>query len=242
MQPAAALSLPHVWRVPDLAREDCVLASGHDALDAQLPGGGWPVGSLVELIQARPEAHVWQLVLPALARATRERDGPIVLVGAPHPPFGPALAAQGLAPERLLWIRTAQDAARLWSAEQALRCADVAGLMAWLPQARPQELRRLHLAARQHRKLLFVLRGLPVLRQASPAPLRLVVEGVEEMQVRIVKRKGPPLEQPLLLPALPARLQALLDSRRGGATTPAPVSVTEPRRRSHVLDRLVTES
>jgi protein ImuA len=167
-----------------------------------------------------------------------------VLVGAPHPPFGPALAAQGLAPDRLLWIRTAQDTARLWAAEQALRCADVAGLVAWLPQARSQELRRLHLAARQHRKLLFVLRGLPVLRQASPAPLRLLVEGVEEMQVRIVKRKGPPLEQPLMLPALPARLQALLDSRRRGAVTaPAPLTTEEqPRRRSHVLDRLVTET
>jgi protein ImuA len=242
MQPAAALAIPHVWRVPDLAREDCVLASGHAVLDRQLPGGGWPLGSLVELIQARPEAHVWQLVMPALAQATREREGPIVLVGAPHPPFGPALAAQGLAADRLLWIRTPKDAARLWAAEQALRCADVAGLVAWLPQARPQELRRLHLAARQHRKLLFVLRGLPVLRQASPAPLRLLVEGVEEMQVRIVKRKGPPLEQPLVLPALPARLQALLDSRRRGVAVPAsplPVPATEPRRRSHVLDRLV---
>lgn len=245
MQPAAALTVPHVWRVPDLAREDCVLASGHAALDRQLPGGGWPVGGLVELIQARPQAHVWQLVLPALAQATRERDGPIVLVGAPHPPFGPALAAQGLAPDRLLWIRTSKDAARLWAAEQALRCADVAGLVAWLPQARPQELRRLHLAARQHRKLLFVLRGLPVLRQASPAPLRLLVEGVEEMQVRIVKRKGPPLEQPLVLPALPARLQALLDSRRRGVAmpaSPAPVPVVTEQRRSHVLDRLVTET
>ena len=242
MQPAAALAVPHVWRVPDLAIEDCVLATGHAALDRQLPGGGWPVGSLVELIQARPEAHVWQLVLPALAQATLERGGPVVLVGAPHPPFGPALSAQGLAPDRLLWIRPAQDAARLWAAEQALRCADVVGLVAWLPQARPQELRRLHLAARRHRKLLFVVRGLPVLRQASPAPLRLVVEeGVEEMQVRIAKRKGPPLEQPLLLPALPARLQALLDSRRRGGVLPTAPLVTEqqPQRRSHVLDRLV---
>ncbi|WP_240788644.1 translesion DNA synthesis-associated protein ImuA [Ramlibacter henchirensis] len=232
------MAVPHVWRVPDLAHEESVLASGHAALDRQLPGGGWPVGSLVELIQARPEAHVWQLVLPALARATSDKAGPVVLVGAPHPPFGPALAAQGLAADRLLWIRTDRAAARLWACEQALRCADVVGLIAWLPQARPQELRRLHLAARQHRKLLFVLRGLPVLQQASPAPLRLVLEGVEELQVRIVKRKGPPLEQPLRLPAMPARLEALLASRRRSVEAPVPVV----ERRSHVLDRLVTEA
>ncbi|KQT10394.1 translesion DNA synthesis-associated protein ImuA [Ramlibacter sp. Leaf400] len=238
MQSAAVLAIPHVWRVPDLAHEESVLASGHPVLDEQLPGGGWPVGSLVELIQARPEAHVWQLVLPALAQATGEKAGPVVLVGAPHPPFGPALAAQGLSAERLLWIRTDKAAARLWASEQALRCADVVGLVAWLPQARAQELRRLHLAARQHRKLLFVLRGLPVLAQASPSPLRLLLEGVEDLQVRIVKRKGPPLEQPLHLPAIPARLQALLNSRRRSVELPVPVI----ERRSHVLDRLVTES
>jgi protein ImuA len=238
MQPAAALAIPHVWRVPDLAHEESVLASGHSALDEQLPGGGWPVGSLIEVMQARPEAHVWQLVLPALAQAVEEKEGPIVLVGSPHPPFGPALAAQGLPADRLLWIRTDREAARLWAAEQALRCADVVGLLAWLPQARPQELRRLHLAARQQRKLLFVLRGMSVLRQASPAPLRLVVEGTEDMLVRIVKRKGPPLEQTLMLPAVPERLRSLLDSRRRGIGVPQPVI----ERRSHVLDRLVTES
>lgn len=244
MQPAADLCVPHVWRVTDLAQEDAVLPSGHPALDGQLPGGGWPHGGLIELIQARPEAHVWQLVLPALARLTAQQGGPVVLVGAPHPPFGPALSAQGLAADRLLWIRTAKAAARLWAAEQALRCADVLGVVAWLPQSTPQELRRLHLAARKHRKLLFVLRGLAVLQQASPAPLRLVLEGVDPMQVRIAKRKGPPLEQPIVLPAMPARLQALLASRRRAAqAAPAetPVPATQERR-SHVLDRLVTEA
>ncbi|HYD76931.1 translesion DNA synthesis-associated protein ImuA [Ramlibacter sp.] len=238
MQPAAALAVPDVWRVQDLAPEACALPSGHAALDRQLPGGGWPVGSLVELIEPRPHRPVWQLVLPALARLTREQPGPVALVGAPHPPFGPALAAQGLAADRLLWIRTDAAAARLWAAEQALRCADVLGLLAWLPQARPQELRRLHLAARRHRKLLFVLRGPDAQRQASPAPLRLLLDGVDELQLRILKRKGPPLDEPIALPALPARLQALLDSRRRGAPG-APIPQPE-HRRSHVLDRLVT--
>ncbi|WBY01504.1 translesion DNA synthesis-associated protein ImuA [Ramlibacter tataouinensis] len=238
MQPAAALAVPDVWRVQDLALQAGARPSGHEALDRHLPGGGWPLGSLIELIQARPQAPVWQLVLPALAQLTREQPGPIALVGAPHPPFGPALAAQGLPADRLLWIRTDAAAARLWAAEQALRCADVAGLLAWLPQVRSQDLRRLHLAAGRHRKLLFVLRSLDAQQQASPAPLRLRLEGVDELQVRIVKRKGPPLEEPILLPAMPARLQALLASRQQRAA-PAPTSQPDPRR-SHVLDRLVT--
>jgi protein ImuA len=64
----------------------------------------------------------------------------------------------------------------------------------------------------------------------------LLLQGSEQMQVRIVKRRGPPMDQPLLLPALPARLQALLASRR---RTPVEVPATPEPRRSHVLDRLV---
>jgi protein ImuA len=236
MQSAADIAVPHVWRVTDLAREETVLSSGHAALDAQLPGGGWPLGSLVELLQERPEAHAWQLLLPALASRVGEKEGPVVLVGPPFHPFGPALAAQGLPADRLLWIRADRAAARLWSCEQSLRCADVAAVLAWLPQVRTPELRRLHLAARQHGKLLFVFRGQEARLHASPAPLRLLLQGSEQMQVRIVKRRGPPMDQPLLLPALPARLQAFLASRR---RTPVEVPATPEPRRSHVLDRLV---
>lgn len=239
MQGCADLSIAHVWRGSDLATEEAVFPSGHALLDAQLPGGGWPVGGLVELLQARPESHVWQLVLPALVAACGERDGPIVLVGPPHQPFGPALQAQGLPADRLLWIRCDQPSARLWAAEQALRCADVIGMLAWLPKVRSKELRRLHLAARQHRKLLFAMRESSAARQASPAPLRIQIDGVDQMQLRIVKRKGPPLDHSLVLPALPERVRALLASRRG-STQPLPVPAIE--RRSHVLDRLVTES
>jgi protein ImuA len=236
MQTAADIAVPHVWRVTDLAREEAVLSTGHAALDKQLPGGGWPLGGMVELLQLRPEAHAWQLLLPALAARVTEKAGPVVLVGPPFHPFGPALAAQGLPADRLLWIRADRAQARLWSAEQSLRCADVLAVLAWLPQVRTPELRRLHLAARQHGKLLFVLRGHEARLQASPAPLRLLLQGSDDMEVLIVKRRGPPLEAPLLLPALPARLRALLASRRRPAVE-APV--TPQPGRSHVLDRLV---
>jgi protein ImuA len=109
-------------------------------------------------------------------------------------------------------------------------------LLAWLPQCKSADLRRLQLAARQHGKLLFVLRPANVRLQASPAALRLLVDGVDAPQVDLLKRKGPPLEQTLVLPAQPARLAALLASRRR-TSGPAPVPTEE--RRSHGLDRLV---
>src|SRR5437879_5314901 len=116
---AAMLDLPNVWRAPELARVgERVVRTGHAALDAQLPGGGWPVGNLIEILQSRAGRHAWQLLLPALVQATAQEAGPIVLVDAPHLPFGPALKAQGLAPSRLLKVQAARPQAALWASEQ----------------------------------------------------------------------------------------------------------------------------
>ena len=41
-----------VWRADELARNvGATRPTGHAALDAVLPGGGWPVGALVEVLQ-----------------------------------------------------------------------------------------------------------------------------------------------------------------------------------------------
>jgi protein ImuA len=230
----AVPDLPNVWRAQELARPaGMALATGHAALDAQLPGGGWPCGTLVEVLQASAGRHVWQLLLPALAHAIREQGGPVVLVDPPHLPFGPSLAAQGLAPERLLNVRAKNAQSALWAGEQALRCADVVALLAWLPRCRATDLRRLHLAAAQQGKLLFVFRPLAARNESSPARVRLEIEESEELRVRLLKRRGPPLASAIELPAQPVRLQQLLESRRGRRAAPT------NRERSHVLDRTV---
>jgi protein ImuA len=231
------LALPqHVWRGRELAQApDRVLPTGHAALDEHLPGAGWPLGCLVEVLQAQPQQHVWQLLAPALKQCLQAQPGPAVLVNAPYEPFGPALQGQGVQPSQLLCVRTHKAPARLWAAEQALRCADVSAVLAWLPQARNEELRRLHLCANQYDKWLVVFRGVTASRQSSPARLRLLVEGVERMAVRILKRRGPPVLQPVLLDAMPARVAALLAARKGRpAAPPLPVVSTSG---SHVLDR-----
>jgi protein ImuA len=213
-----------------------VLATGEAALDAQLPGGGWPIGALTEILQPPGVHSEWRLLLPALARCGQ---GPVVLVGAPHPPFAPALAAQGLAAQRLVWVSTPAAAARLWACEQALRCAEVNAVLAWLPQARSDQLRRLQMAAAEYSKLLFVMRPAAAQDDASPAALRLHLQPhtadagsgsgsgagagsaqsatlaqpqvpFDALQLHVLKRRGPPLDKPLHLLARVARLQMLL--------------------------------
>ncbi len=125
-----------------------------------------------------------------------------------------ALAPAGLSPARLLWVPGESAAARLWATEQALRCADVAAVLAWLPQARAADLRRLQLAAaRGGDGLLFVLRPGPAARTASPAPLCLRLDvgaAGDALMVDILKRRGSPLAAPLRLPAQPPVVRALL--------------------------------
>ncbi len=238
-----------VWRADQLSQDLApTLPTGDAGLDAQLPGGGWPAGSVIEVLQEQPGQYDWQLLLPALATLVQHHSGPVVLIGAPHVPFGPSLAAQGLPLERLLWVDTAAPLARLWACEQALRCADVAAVLAWLPQVRASPLRRLHMAAQDYSKPLFVFRPAAAQHESSPAPLRLLLSGVDELVVQILKRRGPQWTAPLALPARSPRLAALLAaSRRSRRAAPQqllppqqPVAAGTPLRRVHALDRIAS--
>lgn len=219
----------NVWKADQMGKEDMpVCASAHLALDAQLPGNGWPVGGIVEVLQTQPEDHVWRLLLPALGKAVREHAGPVVLINAPREPFGPGLKAHGLPAERLLSIHAEKAPARVWATEQALRCAEVAAVLAWLPQVKSAELRRLHVASSQQERMFFVFRPLHVQAEASPARLRVMVEGNEALKVHILKRRGPPLASPVLLAAQTGRLAELLQARKGRAAPPQVVSPLAP--------------
>lgn len=229
-----------VWRADALAcAAGATVASGHGALDAELPGGGWPLGAISEILQPPGVCQEWRLLLPALTR-TR---GPVVLVGPPQVPFGPGLAAQGLDARRLLWVGAVAPAARLWATEQALRCAEVVAVLAWLPQVRTEQLRRLQLAAQTHSKLLFVLRPAAAQSESSPAVLRLLLVRAlaadvasDALRVQILKRRGAPLAHTLVLSARPASLAVLLALR---SDNPGPGQQLVAREEAgHALDCL----
>ena len=227
---APGLLRADVWRADALAAPRAqTLSSGDAALDAQLPGGGWPVGALTELLQAPGVYNEWRLLLPALAHSG---TGPVVLVAPPYLPFAPALQAQGLQAQRLLWLGAADspDAAALWLSEQALRCAAVDAVLVWLPQVRPEQLRRLQWAAAEHHKLLFVLRPEAAQAQASPAVLRLLLSLADSaaLSVEILKRRGPPLVEPLRLTARPAALLRVLASATPMSTTTTTTECASP--------------
>lgn len=190
---------PSLWRASQLARVGArCIDTGHPALSAQLPGGGWPTGTLVDLLLQQPGIGEMRLLRPALAAVASRR---IVLLQPPHPPQALALAALGVQPSQLIWLRAGTTADVLWAAEQVLKSGSCGALLCWQPQVRAESLRRLHLAAQGGDTLFFMLRPLAAGHDTSPAPLRLALRPrAGGIGIEFVKRRGPLREAPLFLP------------------------------------------
>lgn len=222
-RPASSSPLPpplHVWRADQLApaSTEGVRSSGYAALDAELPGGGWPAAGLIELLHPAPGHGELHLLAPLMAAGS----APLLWVSPPWWPYAPALAAWGVAPERLVVATPQCPADSAWTAEQALRCGALSAVLWWQGETpvAATTLRRLHLAAAEGRTPLFALRPLGVRGQSSPAPLRLALalEAPGRLTLDLFKRRGPPRAEPLRLDlAAPARRRS---RPRPGASPP----------------------
>src|ERR1044072_6499837 len=96
MQLQQLLAHPSVWRGRSRASVE-TLSTGFPALDAGLPGSGWPQYCLVEILTPRPGVGELYLLLPACAALSRTTPAPwCTWVSPPHVPFAPALAAHGV--------------------------------------------------------------------------------------------------------------------------------------------------
>jgi hypothetical protein len=197
----AVLHRHPVWRGGSVAQPPArAEPSGHAGLDRELPGGGWPAGTLTEILCASHGIGELQLVLPALA-ALSHAGGRIAWLAPPHLPYAPALAAAGLRLELLTVVRAPGRRDALWAAEQVLRAGACRALLMWLPRAGYGELRRLALAAEAGAAIALLFRPLPAAQESSPAPLRLALEpDGGQLAVRIFKRRGAQLAAPLRLP------------------------------------------
>lgn len=223
---ATVLDRADVWRGAALAGAPLPgVPSGFAELDAELPGGGWPRGGLVELLPARTGVGELALLLPALARLSADELAWLVCVAPPYPLYAPALQAGGVALSRLL-VASAPGRDAAWACQRALEADGVGAVVAWLPEATPTLLRRLQLATEASRTLLFVFRPAACAREASPAPLRLALDGEgERLAVRVLKRRGSACSAPLSIavsrPFAPRHALARPASAAPAARSPA---------------------
>ena len=182
------LEHPAIWRGRSAARL-AVLPSGFTALDERLPGKGWPRSGLIEILTARFGSGELYLVLPALAALTRAATARwCVWVAPPLMPFAPALAASGLALDRIAVVGGARP---LWAFEQVLGSGACDAALAWARRPKPRELRRLQLAAERGRTLGVLFRPRSAAREASPAVLRLgLTSSATGARVTLLKSRG----------------------------------------------------
>ena len=175
--------------------------TGHAALDALLPQGGWPRRALTELLLPADGVGELSLLLPTLARLTAA-GGLVVLVAPPWIPYAPAWQDAGV---DLAGLQVVQASPRdgLWAFEQCLRSGACAAVLGWPQQADAAALRRLQVAADSGACLGFALRDRRHAVNASPAALRLErtrdAQGASAWQVRKC-RGGPAPAQAFVLP------------------------------------------
>jgi len=203
-RPAPESLHPTLWLGHQLGRtREQALPSGFAALDRELPGGGWPRRALSELLL--PHAGVGEIRLLAASLVALQRAGRLVMLFDPPAALSAwALGGLGIAVDQLLVVDTRSRPGHdgLWAFEQALKSGQVGAALAWLPSRVPHErVRRLQLAAQHHDGPAFVLRERAAVERPTAAPLRLALKprGADLLEIRLLKRRGPPLEHGLLL-------------------------------------------
>jgi hypothetical protein len=187
--PQAILDQAGLWHARNGALRVATIATGYPELDRQLPGGGWPLGALTELIVGQYGIGELRLFLPALSALSRRHDRRLMWIAPPHEPYAPALAAAGLDLSRHLVVRPEQS--------RDVLCAAV---LLWTERLSDREARRLQLAAESSAAWGLIFRPPAAAREHSPAALRLHMSvGSSGRCLQILKARG---GQPAVLDGL----------------------------------------
>lgn len=204
-----------LWRGTELGGPVAeVQSSGFPGLDAVLPGGGWPCGSLTEVLVPQFSVVELRLLTPVIAALTRAGRA-VALVGPPLDPHAPGMRHDCIDERHLVWSDVDAPRDRLWSTEQLVKSKKCGAIVTWLPMVRPEQIRRLQVLASHCPGPVFLCRPEAAARDSSAAPLRLLARYETDWQIAVdvLKRKGPPLEDRLHLLSLPGGVNTIMTPR-----------------------------
>ena len=238
---------PAVWKGEALHHAPTPgISSTFRLLDRELPGQGWPRGTLIELLVNSMGIGEFRFLAPTLRTLTQSGQH-VVLLTPPHLPYAHAFDALGVDSSKILVVHAQQPVDRLWAVEQAMKSNAFGALITWLDElphdhprhhapaglTRPDRIRRLQCAAQRTQGLVFAFRPFAAQHHPSPAPLRMLLlpRRYPELAVQIIKRRGPVMSAPIdiAIPIPGAGLRPIQDHDAIVAT---------PRTPDHAVDRL----
>ena len=192
------LKHPLLWRGQQLTQPSALktLSTGFTTLDRHLPGHGWPLGGLVELLLAHAGIGELRLLLPALAGLHNNPHGAwSVWVNPPFVPYAPALQTAGVDSQRLLLVHPKTPEDFLWAVENACKSASCGVVLAWpfANKLKPQASRRIQIMAKQGQTLACLFQPLTNRYTNSMAELRLALhpdKNTDQLILDICKRRG----------------------------------------------------
>ncbi len=195
------LARPDVWRGDRLASSAIpAVSSGFAQLDDELPGGGWPRGTLTEILSDSVGLGECSLLMPALSQMSEEGTWSI-LVAPPHLLHGPAWVSRGIDLARLAVVSPKRQRDALWAAEQALASGALGTVVCWTTHTDARQVRRLQVAVAGSNTLAFLFRPVRENAESSAATLRLLLSAGSNgtLGVNLFKRRGPPCTRTLYL-------------------------------------------
>lgn len=180
-----------IWRGDQPATTaGAVVSSGFDELDYYLPGGGWPLGAMTEIL-VKDIAHspLW-LVMPALSALGKQTRWQ-TWITPPHIPFAPALSDNGIDISRTLLVRPGRQRDALWAAQETLGSGSCSVVLFWPQRLGSTTLRRLQLAAERGQTWAVCFRAHHSAGHHTTAALRLLCQPYKNgTQVNILKCRG----------------------------------------------------
>ena len=201
---------------------EALLSTGWPPLDRLLPGGGLRRGSLVEWLAPEPGSGAALLAWQAAQQAAQQ-GGAIVVLDRRREVYPPALAAWGVALERVIFVQPENARDEGWAWDQALRCPGVAAVWGWVERVDDSLFRRWQLSAEASGCLGLLLRP----GAARTGPTWADVRWWVEPQAATADRR---LRVELLRcrPAGSGSVELVLDEWSGQLGDPAPKRALAP--------------
>jgi len=193
-----------------------ILPTGLTSLDAILPHGGLPAGSLIEWISEDAGLKAASIALKSIV-PMMTLHGCLAIVDEHHEFYADSARSHGIPLSRMLLIRpvyaasgvqaafglaqattsrsrfvrqaSAAHSDALWALEQTARCPGVRVVLMFLEQASSAVMRRLQLAVERSGVTIVLIRPASILNQPSFADLRLYVTTVKPALAGITERR-----------------------------------------------------